>query len=75
MLCLFSSLLYYISLLSGCGNLITNNFKDDGHDDVEDDDNVDFEDDDHDDADCCRALNPSHGIWVPWVAMLDNLTA
>ena len=35
----------------------------------------DFEDDDHDDADCCRALNPSHGIWVPWVAMLDNLTA
>ena len=47
-------------------------FEDDDHDDVEYDDNVDFEDDD---ADCCRALNPSHGIWVPWVAMLDNLTA
>ena len=44
-------------------------------DDVEDDDNGDIEDDDHDDAHCCRALNPSHGIWVPWVAMLDNLTA
>ena len=43
-------------------------------DDVEDDDNGDIEDDDHDDADW-RALNPSHGIWVPWVAMLDNLTA
>ena len=41
-------------------------------DDVEDDDNGDIEDDD---AHCSRALNPSHGIWVPWVAMLDNLTA
>ena len=47
----------------------------DDNGDFEDDDHGDGEDDDHDDADCCRALNPSHGIWVPWVAMLDNLTA
>ena len=48
---------------------------DDINGDIEDDDHDDVEDDDHDDADCCRALNPSHGNWVPWVAMLDNLTA
>ena len=57
------------------GDDINGDIEDDDHDDVEDDHNGDFEDDDHDDADCCRALNPSHGIWVPWVAMLDNLTA